>query len=421
MAIIQGRWIQWIAATMLLGPILAVSVVSSAADAEDWRQFRGPSGASSIDAELGIDVSTPDALAWKSPLPGQGVSSPIVIGNRVFVTCSGGMEERVISLVCLDATTGNQLWHRSCWATGRPFCHPASANAAPTPCSDGKHVVAFYSSNDVACFDLDGNFCWYRGLSHDYPKAANDVGMSSSPIAVGDKVICQVENQGDSFVEALKISDGTTAWRIERPKKPNWSSPIYVGGHAGFTEFVVLQSLDSLDGINPETGSLLWSLGKPCDIISSSVFADGILYAPVDGLTAFEVSAEDGPEVLWESAKLRPSNASVIVHDGTVYSLNRSGVLVAADPRSGEQRWKHRVGGSYWATPVAAGHHMYFFSQNGDVRVADLSKEGEVVSELSLDESIYGSPAVAGNAVYVRSDDHLWKFEKSTHERQVQP
>ncbi|MEZ6108579.1 MAG: PQQ-binding-like beta-propeller repeat protein [Pirellulaceae bacterium] len=114
---------------------------------------------------------------------------------------------------------------RRFWATGRPFSHPTSANAAPTPVSDGERIYAFYSSNDMVCLTLDGDLVWYRGLTFDYPKAANDVGMASSPVIAGDVVVVQIENQGDSFVAGIDRLTGETRWRHAAPRKPTGARP----------------------------------------------------------------------------------------------------------------------------------------------------------------------------------------------------
>ena len=373
-----------------------------------WRQFRGPGGQSAAGDSLPKELEK--SLAWKVDLPGQGVSSPIVVGDQVIITASGGMEERTLFVASYDVETGKQRWLRSFWATGRPFCHPDSANAAPTPCSDGELIFAFYSSNDVACFDLDGNMRWYRGLASDYPRAGNDVGMSSSPVMTTDAVVCLVENQGDSFLIALDRNTGETKWRHVRPKQENWASPSFVPANDQRPAQVIVHSHDGSSGIDAETGETLWSLEGKGDIISSAIVTDDLIFVPMDGISALRFGGDDEPELAWGSDKIRPASASAVIADGKLLTLNRAGVLLASDASSGEELWKNRVGGSYWATPVVSGKLMYFFASGGDARIVDLEAEGKVISEYDLEASIYGSPAVGGQAVFVRSDDHLWKF-----------
>ena len=119
----------------------------------------------------------------------------------------------------------NGCWHRQFWATGRTLCHPTSANAAPTPSSDGRRIFAFYSSNDLVCLDLHGNLKWYRGLAFDYPHAGNDAGMASSPLVIGKTVVVQMENQGDSFAAGIDVETGRNRWRLARERDASWASP----------------------------------------------------------------------------------------------------------------------------------------------------------------------------------------------------
>ena len=125
---------------------------------EDWRQFRGSNSNSSAgDARIPLEWSENNNVAWRTPIPGKGASGPIVVGHRIFVTRSGGIKQNRLYVLCVDARTGRQLWRRDFWATGRTYTHPSSSVAAPTPASDGKRVVAFFSSNDLVCLDLEGN------------------------------------------------------------------------------------------------------------------------------------------------------------------------------------------------------------------------------------------------------------------------
>ena len=166
--------------------LLALAILVSFTGA-DWLQFRG-SQSTGVAPDADLPLNWSENVAWKSPLPGRGPSSPIVVGGRVFVTCSSGAKQDKLHLLAFDAEGGHQEWERQLWATGRTFTHPSSAVAANTPASDGERIFAFYSSNDLACYDLDGNLLWFRGLGHDYPKAGNDIGMSSSPVVVGETV-----------------------------------------------------------------------------------------------------------------------------------------------------------------------------------------------------------------------------------------
>lgn len=380
------------------------------ANAGDWLQFRGPGGTGSVEANLPVEISPEKNLSWSVELPGKGVSSPVVVHGRVVVTCSSGARGERMTVASYDVGTGKEVWERNFWATGRPYCHPTSANAAPSPCSDGERIYAFFSSNDLACLDLEGNLLWFRGLTFDSPQAANDVGMSSSPVIAGDMVIVQVENQGDSFVMALDRKTGETRWKSPRPRDASWASPVVFEEPSAKRTLVLVQGRDGLAAINVADGKEAWRTDKECNVIPSASVAGDVIYAPLNGLTALRTSGGEDFEVLWEESKLGPGSASFVIHGDRIYVLNRAGVLNAAELKSGKQLWQSRVGGQYWASPVAAGHHLYCFDADGVARVVDLDAEGKVVHTHEFGEPILGTPAIADGALFVRGDKHLWKF-----------
>lgn len=400
---------------MLLLPLAAIALLLPEARAADWPQFRGAdSNSVSADAPPPVDLSDIEKVtAWKAELPGRGPSSPIVVHGRVIVTCSSGPNQDRLHVLCFDAASGEKLWERQFWATGRTLTHPTSANAAPTPASDGNLIFAFYSSNDLACLDLEGNLKWFRGLAHDYPHAGNDVGMSSSPVVVGDVVIAQVDCQGDSFATGIDKKTGETRWRIARPRESSWSSPAVMRGDAPGGDVVLLQSPAGLTAHRPNTGEPLWSYDVPCDGISSSAAVDGIVYVPSKGMTALRPSGSGEPEIVWNAQNLQPGAASVVVGDDRLYIINRSGVCTCASAKDGEILWRLRLDGDFWGTGVLAGGRLYCVSQKGNIQVVQPSadgKSGEIVGTGQLDGTIQCSPAVADGAMYVRSDGHLWKI-----------
>jgi outer membrane protein assembly factor BamB len=378
--------------------------------AADWRQFRGTDQTSASVASqvpTTFDAKTGENIAWKAPLVGKGVSGPIVVGHRVYVTASSGATtQNRLHVLAYDANSGEQVWKRDFWATGRCFHHPTSANAAPTPASDGQRIFAFYSSNDLVCLDLDGNLLWYRGLGHDYPKAGNDVGMSSSPVVVGATVVVQVESQGDSFAAGIDVETGETRWRIPRPNAANWASPGALQTKDG-RGLVLLTSGKGLTAHDPITGEQKWSYGVGCAGISSVTTKGSRIYLPANGLTVLD-SEGSAPSVAWESNKVAPGNASPVVDGEKVYGLSGS-VLSCGSDKDGEPLWNKRLKGGFWATPVVAGGHIFCPNQEGQCFVISVENEGEVVATNEIGESVLGSPAVANDALYIRGEKHLIK------------
>jgi outer membrane protein assembly factor BamB len=389
-------------------------LADSASRAADWPQFRGPSS-NGLSDESGVPTTLDlkRDLVWKADLPGRGLSSAIVIGDRVFVTCDSGPKEQRLHVLCFSATDGSKLWERQFWATGRTMCQPKTCIAAPSPASDGKRIVAIFSSNDAVCLDLDGNLIWFRGLGRDYPNASNSLGMSSSVLIAGDVAVAQVESQSDGFTVGLDLNTGTNTWKIERPRRSNWSSPILL--KSGGKDLVVLLSVTNIAAIEPATGNVAWASTNGGSDIASASLCDGVLFVPTHGgLAALQTGGPDEkPKPLWESSQFRPAYASPVVVDGKVFTLNDAGILICGSAATGERLWRLRLKGPFSATPVAVGHFLYCVSEKGIVQVVDVTKpEGEVISEADLGETILSTPAISRGAIYFRSDAHLWKLGK---------
>ena len=397
-------------------PFLIVFVMIAAGaistQAADWKQFRG-NEANGISRETSVPTAlSGEKIAWIADLPGRGLSGPIVVDNKVIVTCSSGFRQDRLHAICIDEKSGQQLWERQFWATGRTMCHNKMCVATPTPASDGKRVFAFYSSNDVACLDLEGNLLWYRGLASDFPNASNSLGMASSPVVVGDVLIVQVESDAEAFTVGLNAQDGTTRWKIDRVQRANWTSPTLLTAADPEQTRVVLQSSEGIDVVHPKTGVVEWSYDQGASTIPSSTSADGILYVPSNGLTALTRPQEGkAAKVLWQSAQLSPATSSPLSYDGRVFTLNRAGVLTAAAADSGEVTWQLRLRGPYSSTPVIGAGHLFAFNEKGFAQIVNLQgSKGKVVSELDFAETILCTPAIANGALFVRSDGHLWKL-----------
>lgn len=396
--------------------VLLIGVVAIPLYGADWRQFRGPNGASVAVATRPPEQWTEsENVAWKAELPGRGPSGPIVVGNRVFVTASSGPKQDRLFVLCFDAKTGKEEWRREFWATGRTHCHPSSAIAAPTPASDGQRIFAFYSSNDLVCLDLEGNLLWYRGLAFDYPKAGNDAGMASSPTVAGSTVVVQVESQGDSFATGLDVSTGETRWHVPRDRVANWASPIAMPDLVDGKHLVLLPGPKALTALDAQSGEEVWKFEASCSSIPSPAVSAGRIFIPGGGLTVLEMGkGATSPSLLWQSNKVNPSQSSPIVDGQRVFAMNNAGVVTCADASNGKILWQLRVGGTHWSTPVLAGDLLYCFNQEGDARVVRVGAEkGELVHSMKFGEIIQGSPALVDGAIFVRSDKHLWKIAKT--------
>ena len=380
----------------------------------DWPQFRGPLG-NGVATGASVPTNlTARSILWAADLPGRGLSSPIIIGDRVFVTCSSGPKQERLHVICFSATDGRQLWERQFWATGRTMCHDKTCVAAPTPASDGERIFAIFSSNDLVCLDLDGNLLWLRGLTLDYPNASNSLGMSSSLTVADGVLIAMLENDSESFTAGLDAKTGVNRWKLDRPKMANWTSPTLIKSAGGPTQ-VLLQSGKGVTAVEPATGKIVWSYTDGASTIPSGTVSDGVLYLPSQGLTALQPSPDgNSPKQLWRSGQLRPATSSPMVLNGRVFTLNDAGVLSCGDLADGKRLWQLRLKGPFSATPVAAGTFLYCVNEKGVLQVVNVAApEGAVTSEVDLGKTVLGTPAISHGAVYVRSDGKLWKLGKS--------
>jgi outer membrane protein assembly factor BamB len=394
---------------LLLSLSLALPLSSLRAD---WLNFRGPAG-SGFDPGIATTVGelAEKTLAWKAALPGRGLGSPIVVGDKVFLTAASGPEQQQLHVLCFSAKDGTPLWERRFWATGRTMSHSKTNVAAPTPTSDGERIYALYSSNDLVCVDLDGDLVWMRGLTLDYPNASNSLGMASSPIVVGDTLVAQIENDSESFAAGFDLLTGMNKWKLDRPKSANWTSPTVLNKEG--ESIVALQSGEGIVGLVPSTGSTVFSIPEKASTIPSAAASGDELFIPANGLTVMKLGAAgEEPKKVWNQTNQRPGTPSVLVGPEKLFLINNAGVLTCASRRDGTVAWEIRLKGPFSGSPVAGGDgKLYIFNEQGVGQVVDTNGEkGVVTSEIELGETILSTPALDGKALYIRSDGYLWKF-----------
>lgn len=393
---------------------LSLSLLLTLPAHADWLNFRGPNGSGHApDIATSPKTLSTETLAWKVALPGRGLGSPIIVGDKVFVTAASGPEQQQLHVLCFAAKDGAPLWERRFWATGRTMSHSKTNVAAPTPASDGERIYALYSSNDLLCLDLEGNLVWIRGLTLDYPNASNSLGMASSPIVVGDTLVAQIENDSESFAAGFDLLTGINKWKLDRPKSANWTSPTVLEKDG--ERIVALQSGEGVTGLVPATGSAVFQVPGGASTIPSAAAVGDELFIPSNGLTVVKVGASgEQPATIWNQKNQRPGTASPLVVGDKLFLINNAGVITCANRGSGEVVWETRLKGPFSGSPVAgADGLLYIFSESGVGQVIDPSKEkDQVVSEIELGETILSTPSLDDGAVYIRSDGHLWRFGK---------
>lgn len=390
--------------------ILALVTALTAAHAGNWTQFRGPNGSGVANEKLPVTLAK-NNIQWSADLPGRGLSSAVIYGDKVIVSAASGPQQTRLHVICLNAGSGKKIWERQFWSTGRTMTHPKTCVAAPTPVVADGHIFAFFSSNDLVCLDLAGNLKWLRGLTSDYPNASNSLGMSSSPVYADGVVVVQVENDSESFAAGIDGRTGRNLWKLDRPKAANWTSPLAAkinGKHVA-----LLQSSKGVHAVEPRSGEELWYFGGGASTIPSSTIANGTLYVPSKGITALKPGSKTKDvKELWVSGRLKPGTSSPLVLGDKIFTVNSSGVLTCGSTKDGDRLWQIRMKGKkFSATPVASNQHIYAVSEAGELQVVDYrGEEGRVVSSLQLGQTVLSTPSIANGAIYVRSDGKLWKI-----------
>jgi outer membrane protein assembly factor BamB len=249
----------------------------------------------------------------------------------------------------------------------------------------------------------------------DFPNASNSLGMASSPVFAGNTLVVQVENDSQqSLAVGIDPLNGTSRWTMPRPQRANWTSPTVMRGSQPEDDVVLLQSSAGIAAINPLTGSELWKYSDGAATIPSSAPRGRTLFVPSRGVTALHFpEGSANVEQLWRAERLNPATASPVAYRDELYLLNGAGVLVCASQKDGQVKWQLRLEGPFTSSPVIARGHLYVINEAGLGQVVKLDgDQGEVVGKGDFQDTILATPAVAGGALYVRSDRTLWKVGK---------
>ena len=394
--------------------VIVVASLSCQARAGDWPGWRGPKGNGlSDEANLPVKWSAGDGVRWKAELPGKGSGSPIIAGDRVFLTSSDGPRHDQLHFFCLNRRTGRELWHRNFWGTAPTLRHdPKSSMATPTPVTDGQHVWGFFGSGDLFCLDLDGNLVWCRSLAQEYEPFQNRFAMGSSPVLVGDLLILQCDHWGQSYLVGIDKRTGKNAWKTDRAEHVSWSSPLVidVNGHAELVASATFQ----VKGYDPLTGRELWAAsGMTRECIPTAVAGDGLIFA-VSGMKGETLAIRTGgrgdvteSHVVWRNSRNAPFVPSAIVLDDLYYLVDDKGIAACFEAASGKLVWQQRLGGAFSASPIAADGKIYFVDEEGTTTVLKPGRKFEVLSKNRLDDPTFASPAVAHGDLFIRTDRFL--------------
>jgi hypothetical protein len=443
--------------TACTGLLLSLVFVlhQTAAGAADWSRFRGPNGTGVSPDEKSTPVqwSESENLKWKTKLPGPGSSSPIVVGDRVFVTCwsgygtdrgnPGDQNNLRRHLVCIDRQTGKTLWDKSVEPVlpedryGGMFAE--HGYASHTPISDGQHVYVFFGKTGVLAFDLEGNQLWQTNVGKQSDRRG--WGTAASPVLYKNLVIVTASAESEALV-ALDKQTGKEVWRQEAGGfSGTWGTPVLVQVDADRTDLVLAVPFE-IWGFDPETGKLRWYCeGVDSDSMCSSVVEhEGIIYA-VEGRSGSSIAVRAGgtddvskTHVVW-SGRDRGRISTPVYHDGRLYFIN-GGVANCIDAKTGARVYQARIerlagqaagaaqggrggfggrgggpGGQDYSSPVIADGKLYYVMASGDMIVAKLGTTYEqlAANRFRSDNSGYSAtPAISDGELFIRSNSYLY-------------
>ena len=424
--------------------------LSASADS-NWPQFRGASAsgvATGAEAPTSWDVPAGKNVKWKTPLAGLGYSCPVVWGDRLFITTAAKEGEQqtvrvglygdikpveenepfLFKVLCLDRNTGKVLWEQTAH-TGVPKVkrHPKSSHANPTVATDGKHVVAFFASEGLYCYDMEGKQLWKKdfGVLDSGFFAVKDAqwGFASSPVIHDGKIILQCDVQDGSFVGVFDVRDGSEVWRTARRDYPTWSTPTI--HRVGDATHVLCNGFNEIAAYDFATGQRIWRLRGGGDIpvptpvvghdlvfITSAHGFNSPVFAVRTGATG-EITPKQG-ETSTEHLpwfRMRGGNymQTPIVVGDNLYCCKDNGVLTCFDARTGKEHYSERLEGGvgFTASPVSDGRHLFFTSEDGQVHVVAAGDAFKRVANNPLGEVCMATPAIADGVLFFRTRGHV--------------
>lgn len=383
---------------------------------EYWPRWRGPSGQGLVEGDGYVESwSATENVLWKVEVPGEGNSSPIVWGDRIFLTTAHDDGKRR-SVLCFRRSDGKQLWETFAPDAAPEFAHPKNGRASSTPTTDGKRVYAYLGNHGLLAVDFEGKVVWHRELG---PFMAFH-GTASSPLLYEDRVILGQDHggKGGSFIAAFDAASGEQLWRTRRSAQVGWSTPVAI--RAGDRDEIVHSGQQRVIAYDPDSGEELWKAsGNTYETIPTPVVGHGMIFCssgragPTLAVRPGGSGDVTGTHVAWKAAKGSPFVPSPLLHGDYLYMVNdMSSVATCYEAKTGEVRWQGRLGEAaregFSASPVALQGKLFFTNDQGQTFVLKAGPEFELLHVNELGERVLASPALVDGVWYVRGADHLW-------------
>jgi outer membrane protein assembly factor BamB len=443
--------------------VAVIILLCATAQAQNWPSFRGPRASGVADGAappVSWDAEKNLNIKWKTAIPGLAHSSPVVWGNRVFVTTASSLDpspylrhglfgdgdeaqdfklKHQWKVYCLDKRTGKILWQQIAHeGTPKIRRHVKSTHANSTPATDGKHVVAFFGSEGLYCYDINGKRLWSKDLGVLDIGAFNvrelQWGNASSPIIYKNLVIVQCDVRDNQFIAAFDIRDGKEVWRVKRDELPSWGTPTVYEGKTRAE--LITNGTNLICGYDPLTGKELWRLKGnslitcPTPIIAHDLIFVTSGYRPIKPIYAIRVGAtgdisleagrESNQSIAWSKMKGGPYQPTPLVYGDHLFTNSNNGVLGCYNARTGELIYEQRIadkGGSYSASPVAADGKLYLSSEDGEIFVIKTGPKYELLATNRMGEVLMATPAISDGMIFVRGRNHIFGIAESGREK----
>lgn len=386
--------------------------------AENWDRFRGPNGAGQSDATGIPSEWKPENILWKQPLPGIGHSSPVIWGDRIFVTSADNdTGEQIIQ--AFDTATGTPLWERHAEASTYSM-NALNSHASSTPAVDKNRLYGMWLADgriQLAAWSHDGEPVWQKDIG----AFEEEHGFGKSPIVVDDLVVVVNDNEMNnrSEIVAVDSATGDVRWKISRPTGVTpFASPCLLESATGNKLLLALSTTSGLTAIEPASGKVVWQGLKeelPLRTVSSPIIAEGLIFVACGqgGNGKLMIAAHPGnsthpPKEVYRLEKNIPNVPTPVVAGNLLFLWHDRGVVSCHDLATGKQHWRERVGGDFSGSPIRIGNRIFGISRQGEVIVLAASPNFELIARNELDEPFHATPAVSNNRLYLRSENTLF-------------
>ena len=405
--------------------LLFATLVNAVSTAEDWPEFRGPTGQGhSAATNIPLNWDATSNVVWKTFIPGEGWSSPVFVDGRIYLT-SAVNESTNTSLhaLCVDAKDGRIQWNVEVLKpdpSATQQMHKKNSLASPTPIVRDGRVYVYFGHMGTAALDLAGKILWQQTTLKYSPTHGN----GGSPALFGDSLVFSCDGATDPFIVALDANTGKVRWKIPRNTSAknqfSFSTPLAIEVD-GSTQ-IISPGSGFVGGYDPKDGREIWRAryGEGYSVITRPVFAHGLLFVTSSYnrsvLYAVKPAGAKGDvtdtHIVWKHDKGVPNTPSPLVMGDELYFVSDSGVASCLDAKTGTVYWSERLGGGFSASPVLAEGRIYFQNEEGVGTVLKAGKTFEVLAKNDLGERTLASPAVTDNSIFLRSKSHLWRIGK---------